>query len=1143
VARTVSALLLCLATPRASAATLPFSIPTEDGATSLTGEVDLPIGLSKCAEKGTQVPAVVMVPGTGQFDRDVDFGTSGTDKDLLFKQLAEALTAHGIAVVRQDYRGVHCNGHSMKKKSENVFDACIEKKVRKNVSPEQMRSDFFQVYDHAANLPCIERSQITVFGHSEASFHVAHLVQQKKISPRALVFMGMVAESPKSLVHWQAVERTVGKLMRENGSQDRQALTEKYEKEYADTVAREMAQPDEKVHADFWSYKWWKMWWSDETRVVDQLKDYPGEIVAHLADEDTSVSGPRQQEILRAETPKFKIPPKIVMHSGKGHSLGSDGLRGPISPDSFKLVVDDIVRVSGVDIEKLPNLTEEETAARPYVGVLFEISEPLPRDSRFKSDFGLKLLAVTPGLPGWDAGLRAGDILLGMNGEEIGATQKENALIHFIKRIQALTPGDQATLSVLRFKPELEARKDGQPIEVSSLGGQVERIGDSAELGKEYELKWRRGFEVLEKKFEVKLPRKMDSNLHPSWDKAPPEPLEKLALKTVRRYGTEKEFERVKENIREVTPRPDPFRLAEIDYLQHHPFMIKRASDAVIRTSVPNARLPVEGMLVEARTLLAPRAAKLPKLSPLKTGLTPQQHLEAIGALLEEVNRLWSEAYKNLKPEELTYLRGHLDGLIHKFEEWNYVYKDTDPVRLEHNYQVIHLAAKADLEPLIRGARRLAQLSEPDYVQGLRADLARAGLDLKLPEVLKQKTPYGEILVAGSGNDWHGDIEERGFAVLIDLGGDDVYGDRSGSSTEKVHASIVVDLEGKDSYESRLDYAIGSGLMGIGIVADLAGDDSYLGMRASEGAGVLGVGLLIDRAGNDHYRANSISQGCSFMGVSGLTDLAGNDRYDSRLLSQAVAIAGGFAGLFDLEGNDSYFSRGLTGSGYGTPGTFEGWSQGVGVGIRSLVSGGVAILHDGGGDDHMRGGDFSQGGGYYYGWGILHKGGSGNDEYVGDRYAQGFAAHYALGTFIDEGGADHYDSRSGVTTGNANDLSVSWFEDLGGDDQYAAKNFSLGAAANNSISVFVDHGGKDRYVGDALPASGSSNEYRGGTSAAFSLDLGGSRASGPKPAPACQVTDQYSFVFSRKSTITGLLEGKWLESVLKPRAAAKRTSK
>jgi hypothetical protein len=254
--------------------------------------------------------------------------------------------------------------------------------------------------------------------------------------------------------------------------------------------------------------------------------------------------------------------------------------------------------------------------------------------------------------------------------------------------------------------------------------------------------------------------------------------------------------------------------------------------------------------------------------------------------------------------------------------------------------------------------------------------------------------------------------------------------------------------------------------------------------------------MLLDEMGEDSYRAHALAQGAALWGVAICADIAGCDRYESHVLSQGVGMPLGTGILCDGEGDDRYYAKGTYRSGYGTPGIYEGWSQGCGVGFRKYASGGIGILVDSKGSDRYEAGNFSQGGGYYYGWGLLGDRGGEADTYIGSRYAQGFCAHQALGTFIEGGGDDTYKSRNAVHAGLAWDECVTLFIDRGGDDEYTCpRGFSQGASAHNSICIFVDCGGSDSYATKSGPGRAGGNSYHGGTSLSLFVDLGGQRDS------------------------------------------------
>jgi hypothetical protein len=349
------------------------------------------------------------------------------------------------------------------------------------------------------------------------------------------------------------------------------------------------------------------------------------------------------------------------------------------------------------------------------------------------------------------------------------------------------------------------------------------------------------------------------------------------------------------------------------------------------------------------------------------------------------------------------------------------------------------------------------------------------------------------------------------------LGGDDNYANNQGASfptfdETAIPTAVLVDYAGHDVYESTDSFSQGCGDMGVGMLVDLAGNDRYVGMRFSQGTGFLGIGILCDQAGDDTYRGIEIHQGVGHFGAGVLIDLAGKDRYEAHLASQGVGLPGGYGLLLDT-GNegDEYYCKGKQASGYGTPGVFEGWGQGVGIGYRPYASGGVGALIDTGGPDRIEGGNFSQGGGYFYGFGILynHKG---NDQYIGSRYAQGFTAHQAAGAFIDTQGDDLYQTRYAVAQGLSWDETVTLFIDQQGDDIYEGGSFSQGASAMNGIAIFLELAGNDTYLyTDQAKAGG--NHYHGGTSLSFFIDAGGGQDNYPSKPNNQILTGKEHFIF------------------------------
>lgn len=327
----------------------------------------------------------------------------------------------------------------------------------------------------------------------------------------------------------------------------------------------------------------------------------------------------------------------------------------------------------------------------------------------------------------------------------------------------------------------------------------------------------------------------------------------------------------------------------------------------------------------------------------------------------------------------------------------------------------------------------------------------------------------GYVVVGGAGPNRY--AMDRLLAV-IDLGGDDVYVWREGVPAE---AQTVIDLAGNDRYEG-VHGGPGAGWLGVSLLIDLDGDDVYSSALGGCGAGLLGFGLLFDDAGADTYRCAAWSLGAGLYGGGVLID-GGDapDAYLSESFSQGVGGPRGFGLLVDAGGADLYRANGPVPSAYGTPASFMAFSQGVGVGIRPYDMGGVGALLDFGGDDRFEGGEFSQGGGYYWGVGLLYNE-AGNDLYYGNRYAQGFAAHQAFGMLADMAGDDIYWSMTAAGQGAAWDQSIAVLFDAGGNDIYRGPYLSQGAAAQQSRAVLHDVAGDDVYWSSGVVAQGAAGD-------------------------------------------------------------------
>lgn len=133
-----------------------------------------------------------------------------------------------------------------------------------------------------------------------------------------------------------------------------------------------------------------------------------------------------------------------------------------------------------------------------------------------------------------------------------------------------------------------------------------------------------------------------------------------------------------------------------------------------------------------------------------------------------------------------------------------------------------------------------------------------------------------------------------------------VYGGYGPNEYDLSHIDVVIDPGGTDVYRYPR-----SERPRVQLVVDWDGDDRYLGENGAAGpaSGLLGVSVVVDRAGNDHYEGGDLSCGAGLMGAGLILDLAGNDTYKGARWTQGAAKYG-FGGIVDLgSGADTYLAH------------------------------------------------------------------------------------------------------------------------------------------------------------------------------------------------------------------------------------------
>ena len=485
---------------------------------------------------------------------------------------------------------------------------------------------------------------------------------------------------------------------------------------------------------------------------------------------------------------------------------------------------------------------------------------------------------------------------------------------------------------------------------------------------------------------------------------------------------------------------------------------------------------------------------------------SPEQALEVLKQSLADARLAHCAALATLNKSEIQTLTLNLYPVL------------TGQNRVGHTLQnrsmgrrLCDLFDKLDRNSMHAAAEALVPITDPQLLEQLRGlpadeDLTVEGATGAI--VGRVDTPGGAIVIGGSGQNTYQLDKMPGLGAVIDLGGNDTY--HEGTVSLRRPVLIVIDLDGNDSYRGSKPGVQGSGVLGVSMLLDLAGDDVYWAKDVAQGACLAGVGILIDYAGNDAYTALRRAQGQAVCGVGMLIDRGGNDRYHAAMWAQGFGGPRGFGMLDDLDGKDLYYGGGLYPNSYlneenPTPG-YEGWVQGVGAGLRQVSDGGIGVILDGGGDDVYEYDYLSHGGGYWCGTGFARDFG-GNDQRLGatrkaynggprtqrrfQRFGTGYGCHYSLGFLFDDRGNDTYNATI-MGVGYAWDCAVGYLCDFGGHDRYSGNE---GNAAQAGLGVLFDYDGDDHYLGykqgRASPGISYHDLPQCGGNFSFVVDYGG----------------------------------------------------
>ena len=120
-------------------------------------------------------------------------------------------------------------------------------------------------------------------------------------------------------------------------------------------------------------------------------------------------------------------------------------------------------------------------------------------------------------------------------------------------------------------------------------------------------------------------------------------------------------------------------------------------------------------------------------------------------------------------------------------------------------------------------------------------------------------TPSGAILIGGKGRNTYQLDQMRDVAVVIDLGGGNVY--YEGTVGPERPVLIVINLEGNNIFRGSRPGIQGGAVLGVSMLLNLGGNNTYEALDVAQGSALAGVGILIDYGSNNRYRGVRRVQG------------------------------------------------------------------------------------------------------------------------------------------------------------------------------------------------------------------------------------------------------------------------------------------
>ena len=493
---------------------------------------------------------------------------------------------------------------------------------------------------------------------------------------------------------------------------------------------------------------------------------------------------------------------------------------------------------SGIYVKE-PEVKDEST---PFLGVGYRIAKELKRIPGVDTPHGIRVAQVASGSAAEKAGIKVNDIIIAYDSIRL-ENQKESELLqsfgNYIKKKKSV--GQDITLRVIRTETAIEGTRDEQSLAITNRGD-FESLLDDQKPGEILDFSLKKEAHLIDilatlgkrDSFTAEAPPQ-NSILFPEYETLS-DPYSDLAKRLIDEFDIENGYLDILKRYEEDELEYDTFRLNLFRYIHRDPLRFLPVAEKV------SGELEVLGMKNNL-TAIIDYGAKLIDESPedaeetvsFPSSKDPEVHLSFIRDVVSNSVNLRNRAFELLEEGDREFLLENLPLFVEDGFESDSSDSDNNAEEIR---KTLRLLEKVNYGALFKSAKILSQLTDTEWL----SDFEKSMIDYSSPQPLNivgvggtilfaEETTAGLIIIGGRKANRY----EREAAVLIDLGGNDFYSRCSASASGDRPLSIIIDFSGNDEYSATENFAEGAGILGTGILLDLAGDDIYHGIAFSQG--------------------------------------------------------------------------------------------------------------------------------------------------------------------------------------------------------------------------------------------------------------------------------------------------------------------